>query len=195
MTLNTTVPSLLDESDTTISPGIMGVLHFTEADLIANRAGSLSEAQRVRLQSRVQKTLLFALLIAVLPLVFVVASLSNLTASGQLDNPSDPALLAVVIGVLVFAVIVGLLPLLIVLPRWLRSRKMLAKGAVLAVEGITDFDDLDQKRYTLIVVDDDERETRLPITGAAYAVFEEHQRYRVYYTPLRQVVAAELLDG
>lgn len=172
----------------------MEALSFTEEDLIANRQGRLGEAQVERLRSRAHMLLLLGLVVASLPLTFVITSLISLSSSGQLSDPGDAGALSVALGVLAIALIMAVVPLLLMVPRWWRLRRALAEGLVQAIDGTIDFDDLDQKRYTMIIVDDAGTEQRFPIGGSAYAAFEEARRYRVYVLAQARVVAAEPLD-
>lgn len=174
--------------------GLMEALSFTEEDLIANRQGRLGEAQVERLRSRSHMLLLLGLVVASLPLTFVITSLISLSSSGQLSDPGDAGALSVALGVLAIALIMAVVPLLLMVPRWWRLRRALAEGLVQAIDGTVDFDDLDQKRYTMIIVDDAGTEQRFPIGGSAYAAFEEARRYRVYVLAQARVVAAEPLD-
>jgi hypothetical protein len=173
----------------------MTVLNFTEADLAANRQGRLSEAQKARLRARIAQTAILGLLVASLPLTFVVVSIGILTTSDQFGGSSESSSLVVVVVILIIMAALGLIPLSATLPVWRRARRALADGVVAAIDGSIDFEAIGSKRFALIVEDEAGRELQFNVKKGAHKAFDNSARYRIYFTPLLgHVVAAEQLD-
>ncbi len=168
---------------------------FTEADLVANRAGKLSPAQQGRMtkakgQSQVAN-LVFGVIFVVMVVVIAVIVLPPLLA----PQPANSSAVPPGIIVLVIAVVLGIIGFSI-----LRSRRKLARidGAVLMTEGEAKTREgrapvadqmLSLGVYRLTV-----GSVTFPIsTAEQLRAFSDGQRYRVYYVKgtLPIVVAAE----
>lgn len=173
----------------------MDVLSFTEDDLAANRQGRMSETQKVRLRARIAQITIMALLVASLPLTFVVVSIGILTTSDQFSGSSDSSSLVVVVVILLMLSVMGLIPVFTLLPVWRRARRALADGVVASIDGSVDFEAIGSKRYALTVQDEAGRELQFNVKKGVHKAFDGSARYRIYFTPpLGQVVAAEQLD-
>lgn len=173
---------------------LMEALHFNEDDLHANRQGRLGEAQRDLLRSRVSALPVMGLLMASLPLTFVVMSLITLASAGELSHPSDPAAFGLVIAILVIAVVLGLTPLFLILRSWHTQRRALEEGVVLRVEGAVEIE-VAGRRCLVTVTEGSGREITFVAPRSAETVFDGCDRYRLYYvTAFRRIVAAECVD-
>jgi hypothetical protein len=176
-------------------PSLAEALQFTDADLAANRQGRLGEGQKALLQARLSSQPIIGLLMASVPLTFVIVSVITLFATGQWSRPSDPTALGIVVIILIIASALGLVPLFVILRRWRVSKKALAQGTVHSIEGYVEIEPSGRRTY-LIVHNDVGEEVTLSLRRGADAAFVDCDRYRIYYLPVPpRVVAAECLDG
>ena len=173
---------------------LMERLQFTPDDLAANRDGRLSAAQKTRLKAQVSALPLLRLLMASLPLAFVVMSLLTIIGIDDVDSMADPAAFAVLAVVLATAAGMGLLLLFLILRRWSQSRRSVEEGVVHSVEGFVAVES-DGRRPVLVVEDESGQQSLLPVQSAAVNAFQGCERYRIYYLRLpKRIVSAECLD-
>lgn len=173
----------------------METLRFGENDLSANRQGKLSEAQKALLASRLKALPIMGLLMASVPLSFVVMSLITLASAGEWSQPSDPAALGLVIVILIVALLLGLAPLFLTLRSWRMQRAALEQGVVLSAEGTVEIETAG-RRCLVIVSDDSGHETAFTVSRRVETAFDGCDRFRIYYTAMpRRIVAAECING
>ena len=162
---------------------LQAAFHFTDDDLVANRAGRLSPTQQTRMTAAKGRSqvanLIFGAIFVVIVVVIAVIVLPPLLA----PQPANSSAVPPGIIVLVLVVVVGIIGLTI-----LRSRRKLTRldGAVLVTEGpaktrqgsagVAD-DTVSLAVYRLTV-----GSVTFPLSSAAQlAPFADGQRYRVYY--------------
>lgn len=117
---------------------LMQALRFTEADLQANRQRRLGRAQADVLRSRLKGQVVIGLLMASLPISFVMMSLITLGAAGELTAPSDPTAFGLMMVILSIAALSGLVLLGFILQNWRWQLRAFNEGSVLSAEGVVD---------------------------------------------------------
>ena len=174
---------------------LMEALRFSEDDLRANRQGRLGDAQEALLRARLRTAPIMGLVMASLPISFVLMSLITLASAGELRQPSDPAAFAVVIVILFIALMLGLIPLLLTLRNWRLQRQVLDEGVVASFEGAVEIE-VAGRRCLVTVADDRGTESTFAVPRRVESAFENCDRYRVYYLDrTRRMIAAECVDG
>lgn len=174
---------------------LMQALRFTEVDLQANRQRRLGLAQADLLRSRLKGQVIIGLLMASLPISFVMMSLITLGAAGELTAPSDPTAFGLMSVILIIAALSGLVLLGFILRNWRWQLRVLNGGSVLSAAGVVDIE-LAGRRCWVTVIDDDGHEETFAAPRAAEAAFDGCDRFRVYYLRQpRRIVAAECIDG
>ncbi len=174
---------------------LMQALRFTEADLQANRQRRLGRAQADVLRSRLKGQVVIGLLMASLPISFVMMSLITLGAAGELTAPSDPTAFGLMMVILSIAALSGLVLLGFILQNWRWQLRAFNEGSVLSAEGVVDIE-LAGRRCWVTVIDDDGHEETFAAPRAAETAFDGCDRFCVYYLEQpRRMVAAECIDG
>ncbi len=163
-------------------PTLVEALGFTDADLAANRAGRLSDAQKQRLTKGWRRTL--SIFIGVIAAVGFAATLALFL--GQRNN--SPVLTVVGIALtLINALTVG-----IGAQSYLRTSRDLRSGSVAAVSGVVSHTLRVSGRLATYVLRLDGEEVIVP--KPVFFAIEEGKPYRLYRAPVsKTLLAAEAL--
>ncbi len=158
------------------SPDLAAQLRFTYDDLAANRDGSLSDAQRVRLRrSLLRDTALYAL-VALLPLGALILALGN-------QNLCGGPLALIVLTILTAAFVIYIVSLQ-------RSTRADLASGVRMVSGRVETRDVGRGFYRLHV-----GALNFQVSAREFYAFVNGSFYRIYYTPnLKTILSAELAE-
>lgn len=164
---------------------LMAVLQFSPADLEANRAGTLTDAQRQRLR-RGGRPLFYAVVGLALALIIGAALLIYLGQRNESPILSLVGVSLTVINAVVLAVGVGSR---LRLSADLRSRRVVTiSGVVRRVVRVSR-----RSAAYVLAVELPEGTLRLNVSKAVFNSFQDGVRYHLYRTPsARLLVAAEI---
>lgn len=164
---------------------LMAALQFTPADLDANRAGRLSDAQRERLR-RSGRPMFYAVVGLALALIIGAALLIYLGQRSESPILSLVGVSLTVINAVVLAVGVG---------SRLRLREDLRSGQVVMIDGVVRRVVRVGRRSAayVLAVELPQGTLRLNVSKAVFNGFQDGVRYHLYRTPsARLLVAAEI---
>jgi hypothetical protein len=151
-------------------------LKFTEEDLIANRDGYMTKAQRIRLRQRTMRNNIYPPLVAVG--VLIVGGIVAVSSGRPIDNRDTTFLLiALMIGGLVgYAYF-----------QWHRLRVDLLKGDVVMQEGRIGLRVGTRGANSLMI-----RKMTFPINAETLLAFHNDANYRIYFMPhSKRILSAE----
>jgi hypothetical protein len=170
----------MDQGLTTSERALMDALKFTYEDLLANRGGHLSEAQRQVLARR--SVLMLGVTLSALA-VFYVSFATFPEIPGAPLNPVTFALLPISLAVILF----GSFELFSAFVKLQRNLVVVAKGAA-----TIEVDPSPRKLFGKLTVGKFE----MPIPKEQLAAFHAGDMYAVYYTAYpKQVMSAEFIGS
>lgn len=161
-------------------PTLPEALNFTDADLVANRAGELSDAQQDRLR-RIWRRTLGILVVSVIGIGLAATIILYLA---QRNESSVLTLVGIVLTV-VNALVVG-----IGAQSYLRTSSDLRGGSIVEISGVVSHTMRVSGRVATYVLRLDGQEVIVP--RPVFFAVEEGKRYRLYRAPAtRTLLAAE----
>jgi hypothetical protein len=162
-----------------IDPDLAVGLNFDADDLVANRAGKMSNEQERRLRDVMTKTA--APLVITVPALCLWMSLGMtlLNQSGIQRQTGNQPILMIGIGFLT------LVPLIFTILVINRLRLLISDSNKMVVESLSGkvFLDPNPRRYSLVI-----EGINFQLSRDAFIRFKSHEYYTVYYTPNSRVV-------
>jgi hypothetical protein len=174
----------MTDSEQTPLIALDAALAFTPADLLANRAGTLGDGQRARLQKAERRAWMIVIALG----VGIAVSAATLLYAGSVNESPPLNLVGVsltVVNAVVLAVGVGMR---------LRARDDLATGGVETLTGTVRRVVRVQRRIVtyIVAIETKTGEARFNVPRDVFNAFAEGARYRLYHTArARTLIAAE----
>ena len=158
-----------------ITQNLADALRFTFDDLIANRTGQFSDAQRTRLRLDLLRETVFYGIVALLPFGGLLFLLSN---------PVNSPLLLLIFALLTVVFVISIV-------RHFQATRADLAGATLSAAGRVERHAMGRGFYRLRI-----DQQNFQITAKEYGAFSDGKSYRVYYLPrLRMILSAELIES